>query len=161
MGLLAQRPMHGYDLKLALDQVLGRTSPVNVGQVYTAISKLEKEGLITGQLVARDERSETKVFSLTPMGEAELHRWFATPVEKADLRDELFLKLSLARRRAPAEALAIIRTQRAANLGAIQELTMLAGQYDPDSEVTLLIEGAILRLEADLRWLDLWESRIR
>ncbi len=152
--------MHGYDLKLALDQVLGRTSPVNVGQVYTAISKLEKEGLISAQMVAREERSETKVFSLTPAGEEELGRWFAAPVEKADLRDELFLKLSLARRRGRAEAMAIIRTQRAANLGAIQELTMLLSQYDPDSEVTLLIEGAILRLEADLRWLDLWESRI-
>lgn len=161
LGLLAQRPMHGYDLKLALDQVLGRTTPVNVGQVYTALNKLEKDGLVSAEFVARDERSETKVFHLSTAGESELQRWFGAPVEKADLRDELFLKLSLARRRGPAAAQAIIHTQRAANLGAIQELTQIALQHEPDSEVTLLIEGAILRLEADLRWLDLWERRLK
>lgn len=163
LGLLAVQPMHGYDLKVALDRLLGRTTPVNVGQVYTALSKLEKDGLVRAELVARerDARSETKVFHLTDAGAAELHTWFAEPVEKVDLRDELFIKLSLARRTGRADAAAIILAQRSAGLRAIQELTLLRTQYEDDDEIGLLIEGAILHLEADLQWLTLWESRLQ
>lgn len=161
MGLLAVKPMHGYDLKVSLDRVLGETTKINVGQVYTAINKLEKDGLILAELVVRDERTEMKVYRLAPAGEQELRAWFAAPVEKVDLRDELFIKLNLARRSGLAAVAEIIRTQRSANLAAIMELTALREQYEQqgDEETVLLIEGAILHLEADLRWLDLWEKR--
>lgn len=163
LGLLAVRPMHGYDLKVTLDQAMGQTSRFNVGQVYTALGKLEKDGLVTTELVARDERSDTKVYHLTAEGRAELARWFREPVEKVDLRDELFMKLTMARRTGQADVAAIIRAQRIATISAIQELTRLKDAYDPQREldVVLLIEGAVLHLEADLQWLDLWENRTR
>ncbi|MFZ5817458.1 MAG: helix-turn-helix transcriptional regulator, partial [Bacillota bacterium] len=155
--------MHGYDLKVALDRTLGQTSKFNVGQVYTALAKLEKEGLIAPEFVPREDRSEMKVYHITAAGRAELAHWFATPVEKVDLRDELFMKLSLARRTGGADIPALIRTQRLATLQSIQELTRLKEAYHPvdELEVILLIEGAILHLEADLQWLDLWERRTR
>lgn len=163
LGLLAERPMHGYDLKVSLDQVLGRTSRFNVGQVYTALGKLEKEGLVAPALVAREERSETKVYHLTEAGTAELARWFREPVDKVVLRDELFMKLTLARRSGQADVGVILRAQRVAAIGAIAELVRLKEAYDPVAEldVILLIEGAVLHLEADLQWLDLWERRTR
>ena len=163
LGLLAVQPMHGYDLKVSLDRALGQTSKFNVGQVYTALGKLEKEALIEAELVSRDERSEMKVFHLTAAGRAELDHWFQTPVEKVDLRDELFMKLTLARRAGLADVATLVRTQRLATLQSIQELTRLKESYDPVQEldVVMLIEGAILHLEADLLWLDLWVSRSR
>jgi DNA-binding PadR family transcriptional regulator len=163
LGLLAERPMHGYELKVSLDRVLGRTSPINVGQIYTALNKLEKDGLVEARMVPREEQDEVKVYHLTAAGEAELHAWFQQPVEKVDLRDELFLKLSLARRTRRADAGAILRSQRLAYLRSIQELTAMQEQYRQggDAEVALLIEGAILHLEADLKWLDLWERHLR
>lgn len=155
--------MHGYELKVELDRVLGRTTPVNVGQVYTALNKLEKDELVHTEFVAREEqRAEMKVYSLSAAGAEHLHRWFAEPVEKVDLRDELFIKLSLARRTGRADAAGILQAQRLASLRAIQELTRLMERLDggTDEEIALLIEGAILHLEADLRWLDLWEQRL-
>lgn len=163
LGLLAVQPMHGYDLKVSLDRALGQTSKFNVGQVYTALGKLEKEALIEAEFVSRDERSEMKVFHLTAAGRAELDHWFQTPVEKVDLRDELFMKLTLARRAGLADVATLVRTQRLATFQSIQELTRLKESYDPVQEldVVMLIEGAILHLEADLQWLDLWVSRCR
>lgn len=163
LGLLAVQPMHGYDLKVSLDRALGQTSKFNVGQVYTALGKLEKDGLIAASFVARDDRADMKVYHLTDAGQAELDRWFQTPVEKVDLRDELFLKLTLARRTGGAEVPMLIRTQRHAVIQTIQELTRLKEAYHPEDEleVILLIEGAILHLEADLQWLDLWERMRR
>lgn len=163
LGLLAVQPMHGYDLKVSLDRSLGQTSKFNVGQVYTALGRLEKEGLVEPEFVSRDERSEMKVFHLTAAGRAELAHWFETPVEKVDLRDELFMKLTLARRAGLADVSALVHTQRLATLQAIRDLTRLKEEYDPAQEldVILLIEGAVLHLEADLQWLDLWDSRTR
>ncbi|MDF2626544.1 MAG: PadR family transcriptional regulator [Symbiobacteriaceae bacterium] len=163
LGLLAVQPLHGYDLKVSLDRTLGQTSKFNVGQVYTALGKLEKDGLVEPEFVSRDERSEMKVFHLTAAGRAELNHWFQTPVEKVDLRDELFMKLTLARRAGLADVAGLVRTQRLATLQSIGDLTRLKESYDPvqDLEVILLIEGAILHLEADLQWLDLWVSRSR
>lgn len=167
MGLLAARPMHGYDLKLGLEELLGSTSPVNVGQIYTAIAKLEKSGFIEASLERTGSSPEKKVYHLTPAGLDELYRWFAHPVERLNLRNELFIKLSLARRTGRFDTAAIIRSQRATYLRGMQELTSLresrqdeqGGHGGPDGDVGLLIEGAILRIEADLKWLELWEKR--
>lgn len=164
LGLLASQPMHGYELKVELDRLLGRTTPVNVGQIYTALSKLEKEGLVDTEFVARsDQRAEMKVYSLSPAGAEHLHGWFAEPVERVDLRNELFIKLSLARRTGRAEVAQIVGAQRMTTLRAIQELTLLKERLESaadQEEVALLIDGAILHLEADLKWLDLWERRM-
>ncbi len=162
LGLLAGKPMHGYDLKVGLDKLFGRASPVNVGQVYTAIAKMEKAGLIEGALVVRDQqRPETKVYHLTPAGLDSLRQWFAEPVERVDLRDEFFVKLSLAQRTGRGDVAAIVRAQRAAALRDMQELTALRERFQGEQEVDLrlLVEGAVLHLEADLAWLELWEKR--
>ncbi|MGE5672937.1 MAG: PadR family transcriptional regulator [Mycobacterium leprae] len=163
LGLLAKGPAHGYDLKISLEQVLGRTSKVNVGQVYTALAKLEKEGLVTADRVAREQGTDMKVYALTASGQAELEHWFALPVERVELRDELFIKLSLARRTGRSDVTAIIRAQRKAYLEAIGELTALRTRYEEEQadEIGLLVENAILHLEADLRWLELWEQHRR
>ncbi|MDB4897337.1 MAG: lineage-specific thermal regulator protein [Firmicutes bacterium] len=150
--------------KVELDRVLGRTTPVNVGQVYTALNKLEKDGLVVTEFVARDDqRAEMKVYTLAPAGAEHLHRWFTQPVETVDLRNELFIKLSLARRTGRAEVGPILTVQRLTTLRSIQELTMLKERLEgtADDDVALLIDGAILHLEADLRWLDLWEQRLK
>lgn len=164
LGLLASQPMHGYDLKVELDRVLGRITPMNVGQVYTALNRLEKDGWVQTELVSReDQRAEMKVYSLSLLGAEHLHRWFAEPVERVELRDELFLKLSLARRTGRADARSIVQGQRMAMLRAMQELTILKERLaaSADEELGLLVEGALLHLEADMRWLELWEARLQ
>lgn len=161
LSLLSQQPAHGYELKLHLDSLLGQVSPMNVGQIYTALNRLEATGLIRAEFVPREERGETKVFSITAAGREELQRWFASPVEKVEIRNELFMKLILARRTGLADLDTLIRTQRAAYLQLIQELTHLATQYAAaDDEVALLIDGAILRLEAELHWLERFKRKL-
>lgn len=164
LGLLASQPMHGYELKIELDRLLGRTTPVNVGQVYTALNRLEKESFVQVQFVPReDQRADMKVYSLSPEGADHLHRWFDEPIERVELRNVLFIKLSLARRTGRADAERIIQAQRLSSLRSIQELTLLKEQLadGPDEEIPLLIEGAILHLEADLHWLDLWANMLQ
>ena len=99
LGLLAQGPQHGYDLKTAFEADLSPDSPLNFGQVYTTLERLERDGLVAHHVVAQEERPDKKVYRLTDAGRAELERWLATPSSSAlDLRNETFLKLFLARR---------------------------------------------------------------
>lgn len=164
LGLLVAQPKHGYELKIELDRLLGRTTPVNVGQVYTALNRLEKDGHVEVTFVAReDQRAEMKVYSLSAAGTDYLHRWFDEPIERVDLRNELFIKLSLARRTGKADVARILQAQRLTTLRAMQELTMVRERLAADTaddELPLLIDGALLHLEADLHWLDLWEQTL-
>lgn len=162
LGLLVSQPMHGYELKTELDRLLGRTTPVNVGQVYTALNRLERDGHVEVAFVAReDQRAEIKVYSVSEAGADYLHRWFDEPVDRVELRNELFIKLSLARRTGKADVRRILQAQRTTTLRSMQELTALQERLaaEVEDEILLLIDGALLHLEADLRWLDLWEER--
>src|SRR5439155_27244664 len=98
LGLLAERPLHGYELKAAYEEELVPSTQLNYGQVYTTLERLGRDGLVGHELVSQTERPDKKVFALTPAGRKELKDWLSRPSQlDLDLRNEAFLKLILAR----------------------------------------------------------------
>jgi DNA-binding PadR family transcriptional regulator len=157
LALLADRPAHGYELKQALEQRFGATlPPLNAGQIYTTLARLERDGLVRGSDVPDDSRQK-RVYELTDAGRRALEEWVEKPTPATRLRDEFFMKLVLAGDSGIADPRRLIERQRREYLQALRDLAALA----PNGNVaSLLAEGAALHLEADLKWLDLCEERL-
>lgn len=158
LALLAGGPAHGYELKQALEQRFGSVlPPVNAGQIYTTLARLERDGLVGDDAVAQNGRPNKRVYSLTAAGHVELTGWVADATPAARLKDDFFMKLVLAKAAGIADPGELIARQRSAYLQALRDLDDIA----TDDEVSaLLVEGAALHLEADLKWLDLCEQRL-
>ncbi len=161
LALLANGPAHGYELKQALEQRFGSVlPPINAGQIYTTLSRLERDGLVGDDAVAQNGRPNKRVYRLTEAGRAELGGWVAEATPAARLKDDFFIKLVLARAAGIADPVELIARQRGAYLQALRELDDVALAANGDETAALLIEGAALHLEADLKWLDLCEQRM-
>ena len=159
LALLATGPAHGYELKSAMEQQFGAVlPPLNAGQIYTTLSRLERDGLVDDDAVAQNGRPNKRVYRLTEKGKVELSGWLADSTPQTRLKDDFFIKLVLARAAQIADPLELINRQRTAYLQALRELDDVAAQADETA--ALLVEGAALHLEADLKWLDLCEQRL-
>jgi DNA-binding PadR family transcriptional regulator len=158
LALLAESPRHGYELKQAFDQRFGAAlPPLNGGQVYTTLQRLERDGLVNGSGVPDDGRQK-RVYELTPAGREALAEWVSAPSSATRLRDEFFLKLVLAGLSGIADPAVLIERQRRECLESLRAMSRVAENGDAVS--SLLAEGAALHLEADLRWLELCERRL-
>src|SRR3954454_6260776 len=161
LALRANGPAHGYELKQALEQQFGSVlPPLNAGQIYTTLSRLQRDGLVEDDAVEQDGRPNKRVYRLTEEGRLELDGWVRASEPTNRLKDDFFIKLVLARAADIAHPLELIDRQRAAYLQALRELDDVAATANGDVTAALLIEGAALHLEADLKWLDLCEQRI-
>jgi DNA-binding PadR family transcriptional regulator len=166
LALLAEGPAHGYELKLDIERLFGDAwPPINIGQIYTTLQRLERDGLVESTHVSQDGRPNKRVYALTAAGGADLEDWFAAPVCEPRLKDEFLTKLILAGRpglNGALKPLELIARQRREYLQNLRDLNDLAlrQQAGRDGAALLLIEGAILHLQADLKWLDLCEQRL-
>ncbi|MEV4093400.1 PadR family transcriptional regulator [Streptosporangium saharense] len=156
LALLAKEPAHGYELKQALEQIFGRAyPPPNIGQIYVTLGRLEKDGLVRAVDVEQSNRPNKKVYYLTAAGRDALDVWVDEPTEGPRIRDEFFMKLVLAPMTGIADRMALINRQRRHYLGLMRDLNELADRTDREDYVALLlIEGAMLHLQADLDWLE-------
>ncbi|MFF5408302.1 PadR family transcriptional regulator [Streptomyces misionensis] len=155
LALLAHGPAHGYELKRDLEQLLGAAYPQpNIGQIYVTLGRLEKSGLIEGEEVEQSSRPNKKIYQLTDAGQEALQAWFEATSEEPRVRDEFFMKLVLAPRTGLADQIALINRQRRHYLNTMRHLSRTAAE-DRDNRISqLLIEGAMLHLQADLDWLE-------
>ena len=170
LALLAEGTAHGYELKQAIEQMFGDAwPPLNIGQIYTTLGRLERDGLVASAHIAQAGRPDKRVYDLTDAGREEVRRWLEEPVSGARLKDEFFTKLILARLPGVAalnggtDPRALIARQRRDYLQSLRDLNGLLLRQngrDDHASAALLIEGAILHLEADLKWLDLCEQRL-
>lgn len=164
LGLLEQRPRHGYELHDAFEAVVGGEEnwDVKPAQVYATLTRLEQGGLITEESLAQDGGPAKRIYAVTPAGRQALREWFSTPVKTAHQRDEFFLKLVLSVATGQADPYQVIYIQRSSLYRELHALTSRRTQADPRSELAhiLLLDQAIMHLEADLRWLDMIESRL-
>ena len=156
LALLAKEPAHGYELKLALEQTFGQAYPSpNIGQVYVTLKRLEQDGLVRSQDVEQTTRPNKRVYELTPAGRKALNTWVDEPSDGPRIRDEFFIKLILAPMAGLADRMALMNKQRRHYLALMRRLTELQADTDPaDAPARLLIEGAVLHLQADLDWLE-------
>jgi DNA-binding PadR family transcriptional regulator len=155
LALLAKEPAHGYELKLALEQTFGAAYPSpNIGQIYVTLKRLEADGLVRSQDVEQTTRPNKKVYELTPAGRDALRTWIEEPSEGPRVRDEFFSKLILAPLAGLAGQLELINSQRRHYLAQMRGLCDLQAGPGIHKAAQLLIEGAILHLQADLDWLE-------
>lgn len=158
LGLLAKEPAHGYELKQALEADFGDLWPaVNIGQIYSTLARLEATGLVRSAPVTQDGRPDKKVFELTANGREELLRWVDDVVPAARVRDRFFVKLVLAARAGLADPITLIDRQRRAYLRRLRQLNDLA-EDTRGMAARLAVEGAVLHLQADLKWLERCEA---
>src|SRR5665647_408169 len=170
LALLAQEPMYGAQLRSEFESRTGGTWPLNVGQVYTTLARLERDGLVEAAGGADDEGRIN--YRLTDQGRAEVQRWWKAPVDRGDTpRDELVIKLALAVTMPGVDVQRIVQTQRTATLRHLQDLTKLkratsgeAGGRGPDQRNELawllVLDNLVYAAEAEIRWLDHVESRL-
>ncbi|MET0493247.1 MAG: PadR family transcriptional regulator [Actinoplanes sp.] len=152
LSLLRHGPMYGYQLRSAFEQVTSGSWPLNIGQVYTTLGRLSRDGLIEPR--AEGENGQ-QPFALTEAGAREAEEWFMRPLSAAERpRDELAIKIALAMSTPGIDATAVIQQQRTATMRSLQETTRLTRHDDADLAWRLLLDRLLLELDAQLRWLD-------
>jgi DNA-binding PadR family transcriptional regulator len=160
LAMLAKEPSHGYELRARLRHALGPLGEaLNAGQVYVTLRRLEKVGLVSSERTeGRADRPDRKVYGLTPEGQRRVAEWLAeVSWPKPDLA-EFHLKLVAAAAARLADPLGIVDAQRRELLRRLRD-AQRAAMAEPDgTDAALLLEGIVLRLQADLRWLEACEQ---
>lgn len=160
LALLGGRPMYGYQLRAEFEARTGGTWPLNIGQVYTTLGRLERDGLVEP---AGEDGEGHAFLQLTEDGRAEVAAWFSTPVDRSSRpRDELTIKLALAVTTPGVDVRRVVQEQRTHTVRTLQEYTRLkarAGDAD-DLAWLLVLDSLIFQAEAEVRWLDHCEARV-
>ena len=159
LALLSAGPMHGYGLKTEFEAATGDVWPLNVGQVYTTLGRLERDGMVTAETDADGQ----KIYQITDPGRGELARWFDTPVPREVIpRQELAIKLVFAMRSGAADVTAVVQRQRVATVRALQDITRLKtdAEASGDTAWLLMLDALVFQAEAEARWLDMCEARL-
>lgn len=165
LGLLAQRPRHGYELRSAFSAVVGGDEnwDVKPAQIYTTLDRLEEAGLVERQSeIGEGEEPGRRIYAITPAGTQALKEWFASGVVPEHQHDEFFVKLMTALVSGEQNIGRLVQTQRVTLYQELHAATTVRDSYDPRIEMAqiLLLDKAIMHLEADLRWLDFAEVRL-
>jgi DNA-binding PadR family transcriptional regulator len=159
LALLERGPMYGYQLRTAFEESTGGTWPLNIGQVYTTLGRLERDELVH----SLPEHGGQREYEITQAGRAELALWFATPISRADRpRDELAIKLALALTTPGVDAGAVLQNQRTATMRTLQEYTRLKVAADKPTDLPwrLVLDAMLFQAEAEIRWLDHCETAL-
>ncbi|MBQ1444987.1 MAG: PadR family transcriptional regulator [Renibacterium sp.] len=163
LALLQERPRYGYELRLEFEERTGATWPLNIGQVYTTLDRLERDSLIVKD---GDDGEGHVIYSISDTGRAEVQDWFSQPVERSNPpRNELAIKLALAVTLPGVDVAGIIQGQRTASMRALQDYTKARRDSAADAAETdvawlLVLDSLIFSTEAEVRWLDHCESRV-
>ena len=160
LALLTAGPRYGYQLRAAFEESTGATWPLNIGQVYTTLSRLERDGLVRP---LPEEDGGQRPYEITDAGRAEVERWFATAVTRTDRpRDELVIKLAVALTTPGVHVPTVVQTQRTATMRTLQELTRLKTRENAAADLSwrLVLDAMIFQAEAEVRWLDHCEASL-
>jgi DNA-binding PadR family transcriptional regulator len=163
LALLAEAPSHGYQLKTAFERRTGSNWLLNIGQVYTTIQRLERDGFVES-VESTEPDADRREYRITPAGRKQLDAWFGAPViADAPARDELTIKVLLAVAAGDVDVTALLQRQRRASIEQLQAYTRRKAKADPERDIAFLIllDALIFRTEAEVRWLDACDARIR
>ncbi len=158
LALLERGPMYGYQLRTAFEESTGGTWPLNIGQVYTTLGRLERDDLVRA---LPETDGGQRSYQITTAGQTELRSWFATPVSRSDRpRDELAIKFALAITTPGVDVRAVLQSQRSATVRSMQEYTRLKAAAPQDLPWLLVIDAMLFQAEAEVRWLDHCETTL-
>ncbi len=158
LGLLERQPSHGYDLKRDYDSYFGRGKQLPFGQVYSTLSRLARDGKVTGGDAEPGAGPDRKRYTITELGARQVDQWLREPAEpEPHLQTVLFTKVVLALLLGrPADS--YLDAQRASHIQRMRELTEIK-QTGSLMDV-LLADHGLFHLEADLRWIDVTSARL-
>jgi DNA-binding PadR family transcriptional regulator len=158
LGLLEERPRHGYELKRLHDRLFSNGKELRFGQVYASLSRLLRDGLVVVDAVEREVGPDRKTYAITPDGVTRLEGWLVDPVDpRIYLQSVQFTKVVLALM-SGRSAEEILDAQRSAHLKTMRELTRK--KTSGDVADALAADFALFHLEADLRWIELTGARL-
>jgi DNA-binding PadR family transcriptional regulator len=161
LALLSEGPKYGLQLRQEFEERTGEVWPLNVGQVYTTLQRLERDGLVVSDGTSED--GPQKGFRITPEGVEELAGWLQTPPDlSSPPRDELVIKVLIALRVPDVDVHAVVQSHRRYLVELMQEWTRLK-EYAADRDLgfALVVDAELFRLEAVIRWLDAADGRIK
>ena len=161
LALLAEGPKYGLQLREEFVERTGEVWPLNVGQVYTTLQRLERDGLVESDDAA--EAGPQKGFRITVEGEQELAGWLRTPPDlSAPPRDELVIKVLVAMRIPGTDVHEVIQVHRRYLVELMQQWTRLKEEEaDSDLGLALAVDAELFRLDSVVRWLDAADGRIK
>ncbi len=176
LALLWEGPRYGYELKASFESRTGDAWPLNVGQVYTTLARLERDGLVDRD--STDAEGHVH-YRLTDAGRRDVQRWWDSPVEReAPARDEVAIKLALALTVPVVDVRAVVQRQRTATVRALQGHTRRRRALDAAEQdgggggggprdgtrgataAALVLDSLVFAAEAEVRWLDHCEARL-
>ena len=161
LALLVEEPCHGWELHRRLSDALGDSvPPINPGQVYVTLGRLQRAGLVGVTEVEQGSRPDKRVYTVTAAGTELVSEWLRDLSWRRVAPVEFYLKLIAAATSGITDPIGLIDAQRRELLRSLAGLRRDAASERTDSYAALLAEGAALRLEADSRWLDLCERRL-
>jgi DNA-binding PadR family transcriptional regulator len=160
LALLSQEPKYGLQLRQEFESKTGEVWPLNVGQVYTTLQRLERDGCVEADAA---EDGPQRRYRITLAGAAELDHWLASPPELTPPpRDELLIKLLVATQVPGVDLAAVVQSHRRHIVEAMQQYTRVKASADPDDvALGLVVDAELFRLEAAVRWLDAADVRLR
>jgi DNA-binding PadR family transcriptional regulator len=160
LAILDEEPSYGLRIKNEFEARTGGVWPLNVGQVYTTLSRLERDGLVQSE---SDDGDGQKAYVITAAGRKVVREWFASPAaDGPPARDELVLKLVMAANHPGVRAADVMQAERRAAVTLLQEYTRLKRDAPGDADLgwLFLLDSLIFQTEARVRWLDACEARL-
>jgi DNA-binding PadR family transcriptional regulator len=161
LGLLSEGPKYGHQLRQEFETRTGDVWPLNVGQVYTTLQRLERDGFVASDDSAAE--GAQKAFRITPTGEHELALWLRTPPDlTSPPRDELVIKVLVALRLPGVDVHDVLQVHRRYLVELMQQWTRLKedeGEFD--LALALVVDAELFRLDSVIRWLDAAGGRLK
>jgi DNA-binding PadR family transcriptional regulator len=161
LALLSEGPKYGLQLRQEFETRTGEVWPLNVGQVYTTLQRLEREGLVESEDLADEGRQ--RGFHITEEGEAELTKWLRTPPDfSSPPRDELVIKVLVAFDLPGVDVRDLIQVHRRYLVELMQQWTRLKEDESRfDLQFALVVDAELFRLDSLVRWLDTADGRLK
>lgn len=161
LALVSEGPKYGLQLRQEFEERTGEVWPLNVGQVYTTLQRLERDGLVESDGQPAD--GPQRLFRITDDGAAELAAWLRTPPDlSAPPRDDLVIKVLIAIRLPGVDVQDVIQSHRRHLVQSMQQWTRVkADAAADDVSLGLVVDAELFRLESVVRWLDAADARLR
>lgn len=157
LALLSAAPMGVTALHREFEARTGGTWALNIGQVYTTLQRLERDGLVAAP---RPSAEGIELYSLSERGRKAASEWWYEPVQRGTPeRDELVIKIALAASVPGIDVPAVVQVQRTETMRVLRDLTKLRAHAEGELPWSLVVDHHIFAAEAELRWLDHIESR--
>jgi DNA-binding PadR family transcriptional regulator len=162
LALLSEGPKYGLQLRQEFEAKTGDVWPLNVGQVYTTLQRLERDGLVESDDAAAEEGPQ-KGFHITEEGAAELETWLHTPPDfSSPPRDELVIKVLVAIGLPGSDVGQVIQVHRRYLVELMQQWTRLKEDESRfDLNFALVVDAELFRLDSLIRWLDTADGRLK